>query len=258
MIIGLLALTYLLFGGGHQTFLLNPTLKKNVETYVSDSKRKTEIYQLIKQVEKYEVNFQKESKSVFDKKLVALNMNAGSTTADFIVEYNKFYDSLAGLQNKYLDDEIKIRSLIKQNEWDSIMKKVLVQPDQAKLRKNLMEENNKLASKLQTTCNKYIKEPAAQKQAKSYIDDYRATGDSVINAFLDLNYKYISAIRPYKVSRSDFEPMRSNMIEIRRAYTNHLVSMRFELKNITPAQEWKALAKELNNNFVYLGAGISK
>jgi hypothetical protein len=43
MIIGLLALTYLLFGGGHQTFLLNPALKKNVETYVANSKRKTEV-----------------------------------------------------------------------------------------------------------------------------------------------------------------------------------------------------------------------
>jgi len=56
-----------IFGGGHQTFLLNPALKKNVDTYVSDSKHKTEIYQLIKQVEKYEVGFEKESKSVFDK-----------------------------------------------------------------------------------------------------------------------------------------------------------------------------------------------
>lgn len=258
MIIGLLALTYLLFGGGHQTFLLNPTLKKNVETYVSENKRKTEIYHLIKQAEKYEVGFEKESKSVFDKKLVALNMNSASTTADFIQEYNKFYDSLAGLQNKYLDDEIKIRSYIHQNEWDSIMKKVLVQADQSKLRKNLTEENNKLAAKLQTTCNKYIKDASSQQQAKTYINSYKATGDSVINAFLDLNYKYISAIRPYNVSRADFEPMRANMIEIRRNYTNQLVDMRFKLKAITPEKQWNDLAKELNNNFVYLGAGISK
>src|SRR5258706_4935607 len=258
MIIGLLALSYLLFGGGHQTFLLNPALKKNVETYVSDKKSKSDIYALIKQVEKYEVNFEKESKSVFDKKLVALNMNVNSTTADFTKEYNIFYDSLAGLQNKYLDDEIKIRSFIKPNEWDSIMKKVLVQPDQAKLRKNLREENNKLAAKLQSTSNKYIKEGSAQKQAKTYIDSYKATGDSVINAFLDLNYKYISAIRPYKVSRADFEPMRANMIKIRRNYTNNLVNMRFKLKAITPEKDWNSFAKELNNNFAYLGAGISK
>jgi hypothetical protein len=148
MIIGLLALTYLIFGGGHQTFLLNPALKKNVDTYVADSKRKAAIYQLIKTDEKNETIFLKEVKGVFDKKLVSLNMDTSSTTADFDLEYNKFYDSLSVLQNKYLGDEIKIRSFILPNEWDSIMKKVLLQPDEAKVSKNLMEENQKLAVKL--------------------------------------------------------------------------------------------------------------
>jgi hypothetical protein len=82
--------------------------------------------------------------------------------------------------------------------------------------------------------------------------------DSVIAAFLNLNYKYMKAVRPYKVSRSDFEPLRSNMIELRRSYTNYLVDMRFKLKAITPQKQWNVLAKELNNNFVYIGAGISK
>jgi hypothetical protein len=258
MIIGLLALTYLLFGGGHQTFLLNPELKKNVEKYVTNSKRKEDIYQLIKQAEKNETIFLKETKSVFDKKLISLNMDASSTTADFMQEYNKFYDSLAGLQNKYVGEEIKIRSFILPNEWDSIMKKVLIQPDQVKARKNLMEENQKLCGKLQDACNKYITDPSSKKQATVYVDGYKAKGDSAAIAFLGLNYKYISTVRPYKVSRSDFEPMRSNMIDLRRDYSNYLVDMRFKLKAITPNKRWNDLAKVLNNNFVYLGAGISK
>jgi hypothetical protein len=258
MIIGLLALAYIIFGGGHQTFLLNPALKKNVEKYVANSKRREDIYQLIKQVEKYEADFDKETKKVFDKKLVALNMSNTSTTADFTQEYNRFYDSLSGLQNKYLDDEIKIRSFILPNEWDSIMKNVLAQPDQVKVQKNLHEENQKLANKLQAACNKYIVDPAAKKQAAAYVNGYKESGDSVVAAFLDLNYKYISAIRPYKVSRSDFEPMRSKMIDLRKSYSNYLVDMRFKLKAITPEKQWNDLAKELNNNFVYLGAGISK
>src|SRR5450755_3729755 len=124
MIIGLMALAYIIFGGGHQTFLLNPALKKNVDTYVSDSKRKTAIYQLIKKVEKDEAVFLKQTKNKFDKKLVDLNMSATSTTADFTQEYNKFYDSLKVLQSEYVDVEIEIRTYIKPNEWDSIMKKV--------------------------------------------------------------------------------------------------------------------------------------
>ena len=258
MIIGLLALTYLLFGGGHQTFLLNPELKKNVEKYVANSKRKEDIYQLIKQTDKNEAGFFKETKSVFDKKLVSLNMDTLSKTADFIQEYNKFYDSLAVLQTKYVDDEIKIRSFILPNEWDSIMKKVLIQPDLTKARKNLMEENQKLSDKLAAACNKYITDSSAKKQAATYVEGYTTKGDNVAEAFLDLNYKYISAIRPYTVSRSDFEPMRSKMIGLRKDYSDYLVDMRFKLKAITPNKNWRDLAKVLNNNFVYLGAGISK
>jgi hypothetical protein len=258
MIIGLLALSYLLFGGGHQTFLLDPALKKNVGVYVKNSKSKEDIYQLIKQTDKNEIGFLKETKSVFDKKLVSLNMDISSTTADFIQEYNKFYDSLIVLQNKYIDGEIKIRSFILPNEWDSIMKKVLVMPDQAKARKNIMEENQKLSIKLQDACNKNIADPSSKKQAALYVDGYKAKGDSVAVAFLDLNYKYISTIRPYKVSRTDFEPMRSKMIGMRRDYSNYLVDMRFKLKAIAPNKNWKELAKVLNNNFVYLGAGSSK
>ncbi|HSZ32534.1 MAG TPA: hypothetical protein VK772_04445 [Puia sp.] len=258
MIIGLLALTYLLFGGGHQTFLLNPELKKNVSTYVVNSKRKDDIYLLIKQAEKSEAVFLKETKNVFDKKLVSLNMDTLSTTADFMQEYNKFYDSLAVLQNKYVGDEIKIRSFILPNEWDSIMKKVLILPDQAKARKSLMEENQKLSGNLQAACNKYISDPSSKKQSVVYVDGYKAKGDSVAIAFLDMNYKYISVIRPYNVSRSDFEPIRSRMIYLRRDYSNYLVDMRFKLKAITPNKNWHDLAKVLNNNFVYLGAGISK
>ena len=116
MIIGLLALAYILFGGGNQTFLLNPNMKKNVDTYVTDKNRKNEIFLVIKQVEKNEENFEKQTKKVVDKKLVDLNMNRASAMADFSAEYKIFYDSLQSLQNTYLDAELKIRSYIHPNE----------------------------------------------------------------------------------------------------------------------------------------------
>jgi hypothetical protein len=258
MIIGLLTLAYLIFSGGHQTFLLDPALKKNVDTYVTDSKRKDAIYGIIKTTEKDEVKFDKEVKSVFDKKLVSINMNAASTVADFNTEYQKFYDSLSSLQNAYVANEIKIRTYIKPQEWDNIMSKVATQPDPAKTRKDLMEENQKMAAKLQSACNKYITDPASKKQSESYVNGYKAKGDSVVNAFLDLNYKYLTALKPYLVTAATFLPLRSRMMEVRKSYSNYLVDMRFKLKSLTPSDKWKELAKELNNNFTYMGAGISK
>ena len=62
MVIGLLTLYFILFGGGHETFLLNPNLEKSVSIYVKDRDRKSEIDKIIKQVEKSEEEFQKTNK----------------------------------------------------------------------------------------------------------------------------------------------------------------------------------------------------
>ena len=258
MIIGLLALAYIVFGSGNQTFLLNPNLKKNVDMYVTDKDRKNEIYLLIKQVEKKEIDFDKQTKKVFDKKIVEINMNRASKIADFTQEYEKFYDSLKALQNNYLDNELTIRSHIRPNEWDSIMKKVLVVPANEKAKKKLFEESQKMHDKLLSACDKNIPDPAGKEKAKTYVDEYRDKGDTLAKAFLNLNYRYIKAVRPYQVARKDFEPMRKEMISLRRNYTNSLVDMRFKLLAITPEKQWNSLAKALNENFVYMGAGLSK
>jgi hypothetical protein len=259
MIIGLLALAYLIFGGGQDTFLLNPNLKKNVSTFVVDKNRRSDIDKLIKQIEKNEESFQKETKKVYEKKLVDLNMNRASTRDEFYKEYANFYEGLKGLQNAYLDSEIKIRTLILPNEWDSIMKKVLLeQPENEKIRKKLIEENQKISDKLLKSCNQHIPDSAGKRQAGIFVNEYKDKGDSVTDAFLKLNYRYMEAARAYKVTRQDFEPIRAEMIKLRKNYSNYLVVMRFKLLAITPEKEWEGLAKELNSNFRYMGAGFSE
>jgi hypothetical protein len=258
MLIGLLTLYFIVFGRGHETFLLNPNLEKNVGVYVKDKDRRTQIDQTIKQVEKSEEAFQKKAKDVYDKKLKELNLNRNSTAPEFSQQYSLLYQDLGSLQSSYVDAEIKIRTFIRSNEWDSIMNKVLKQPDNAKARKSLMEENKKLHDKLLETCNKRITDAAGRAKAKTLVDEYMVKGDSLASAFLDLNYKYLKAVRPYKVTPQDFLTIRNTMIGLRKNYSAYLVSMRFKLLAIVPEKEWEGLAKELNDNFDYLGPGISR
>ena len=254
MLIGLL-IAYIFLGGSHQTFLLNPNLEKNVSLYVKDKSRKEAIDKIIKQTIKTEEAFQKKIEKPACKKLEDLNMNHLSTQSDFNKEYTTLYDSLESLQNSYLTSELEIRSLIHANEWDSIMNKTLKQPAREKISKDIYAKNIKLRDQLTKACNERITDSVNRKKAKSYVDTYFAKGNSLAKAFLDLNYKYISAIRPYTATRSDFEKPGKEMITLRRNYSEYLVSMRFKLMAITPEKEWPGLAKELNNEFNYLGAG---
>jgi hypothetical protein len=257
MLIGLL-LAFIFLGGGHETFLLNPNLAKNVSTYVKDKNRKDKIDKIIKSVAKAQQNFQKETKKGTDKKLVDLNMNRNSTQEQFKEAYSSFYEGLISLQNNFLDSEMVIRSLIKPDEWDSIINKVLKTPEKGKAKKQLASENKKLHDKLISACNRSIPDSAGKVQAKKYVDEYTKRGDSVSAAFLDLNYKYLEKLRLYTAARSEFEQPRANMITLRKNYTESLVNMRFKLIAITPKDKWEGLAKDLNNSFTYMGAGLSK
>ena len=257
MLIGLLV-AYLFLSGGHETFLLNPNLAKNVSTYVKDKSRKDKIDKIIKAVAKDQENFQKATKKGSDKKLVDLNMNPASTQDQFSGVYNDFYTGLISLQNSFLDSEMVIRSLIKPDEWDNIMNKVLITPEKDKAKKQLAGENKKLHDRLISACNRSISDTAGRLEARKYVDEYTASGDEVAAAFLDLNYKYFETLRPYTATRSDFEQPRANMITLRKNYTESLVTMRFKLIAITPKDKWEGLAKELNNSFTYMGAGLSK
>ncbi len=200
MLIGLLV-AYLFLGGGHETFLLNPNLAKNVSTYVKDKNRKDKIDKIIKAVAKDQENFQKETKKGSDKKLVDLNMNSASTREQFTEVYNDFYAGLISLQNNFLDSEMVIRSLIKPGEWDSIINKVLVTPEKGKTKKQLASENMKLHDRLIRACDRSISDSAGKAKAKKYVDAYIKKGDSVSAAFLNLNYKYLKTsgdILPYE------------------------------------------------------------
>jgi hypothetical protein len=254
MLIGLL-IAYILLGGSHQTFLLNPNLEKDVSQYVKDKSRKEEIDKIIKQTIKSEEIFQKKIEKPACKKLEDLNMNHLSTQSQFNKEYASIYDSLKDLQNSYLSSELKIRSLIHANEWDSIMNKTLAQPSREKVSKAIYAKNIKLRDQLIKACNERITDSVNRKKANSYVDTYFTKGNSLAKAFLDLNYKYLSAIRPYTAPRSDFENTGKEMIDLRKNYTDYLVDMRFKLMAITPEREWPGLAKELNGEFNYLGAG---
>ena len=255
MIISLL-IAYLFLSGGHETFLLNPNMAKNVSTYVKNKANKDKIDKIIKSVAKNQEAFEKKTKKVYDKNLVTLNMDPSSKVSSFNTEYNTFYADLKNLQESYIDSELVVKSLIKPAEWDSIMKKVLVTPTKDKAQKSFAKQNVDLHNKISKACDRAIANKQDQQKAKQYVDEYTAKGDSVASAFLDLNYKNLKNIRSYSATRADFEQDRIKMIQLRKNFTDYLVAMRFKLIAITPKDKWTDLAKELNNSFSYMGAGL--
>jgi len=185
-------------------------------------------------------------------------MDHASTPAQFAQQYDSFYTGLKNLQDELVSSELKVRSFIHPNEWESIMQKAVSQPDPMKVRKGILAQNQKLQDHLIMACDKYITDSAGKAKTRVILGEYEIKGDNLAEAFLELNYKCLNALRPYQVTRQGFDPIRSKMLDLRRNYTNYLVEMRFKLLAITPEKNWKELAKELNSNFYYLGPGVSQ
>ena len=249
MIIGLTALIIYLFGGGQEMFFLNPEIKKNVRTYVADKKRKEEINAIIKQTETAQKNFLKKKKKYYAEKSSELNLNYSSQREDFEKLFDEYFDERKKLQSTYIDNEMKIRSLIKEDEWTKIVGQVLVEPDNKKSLNTYMKTSEKLFGGILNTCEKTMADAGALKEAQRLVKEQKAEVDHFVDEFVNLNYKKLEPLRNLNATRSDFESAATETNELRRKILSHLIDLRFKLAGLTSAQEWKKLGKALDKLF---------
>lgn len=255
MLIGIATLLMLLFGGGQDTFMLNPYLKKQIKTHVGDKDRRSGIDELIKQVKKDQAAFLKERKKTI-KALTELNSDYKTTVSQFETLFDEYYDRRVALQNTYLDREMKIRELITEGEWDKIMTSVLEQPDKEKARRRVLEKNEKMYAGLAGTCEKTMTNKDTLAKAKEIIDRHRKVTESFIEEFLDLGYRNLEPIRKYNATRADFELIRKQMSDHHRKYLTSVIELRFDLVSLASEKEWWSIGKELNSAFKKGNKGV--
>ncbi|HEY9113849.1 MAG TPA: hypothetical protein VIN10_04070 [Bacteroidales bacterium] len=254
MIVGtLLLITILLYGGGYDTIMLNPDMKKNVHTFVVDKNRVKEIDHILKEMEKSQKAFHKVVKKGPFKEFEALNINPDATRAEYETLLNAYFVDLKALQQSQIDSELKIRSDIKEAEWNQIMEKVLATPDKSKAKKQMEKLTEKMHSGMIKACEKSISDPSNLSAAKTLIDNYRAKAELLGESIMDIGYKNQETIRNYNASREQYEDIRAEMLAKRLDFMQTVVDLRFELLEITPQKEWKGLATELNKTLSKAG-----
>ena len=249
MIIGLAALMIYLFGGSAEMLFLNPEIKKNVKTYVADQQRKKDIYVIIKQIETDQESFLKKRKKVYAKKSSELNLNYASKRRDFEKLFNVYFEERKKLQSSYVDSELKIRAMIKEEEWQKIIGTVLEKPDNEKAQNSYLKASEKLFGDILKACEENISNATTQKEALRTVNEQKAEVNHFVDEFLNLNYRNLESLRKLNAGRSDFELVTAELNELRRKLLDHLIDMRFKLVDMTSEEEWKKLGKELDKLF---------
>jgi len=248
MLIGLATLIILLLGGGTDTFLLDPQLKKSVKTYVAEKERKREIIGIIDLIGKDQKSFLKKRKK-YSNSLIELNTNYTSKPEEFKALFAEYHNQRTALQNSYLEHELKIRSLILENEWTAIMNALIEKPDKQKAQELFKKHNEKTYGGLIHACEKALSDKEALTRSKALLIDNQLKTETFMNKFLSLGYRHLESVQKYNVTRADFEPFRIEMDALHSAYLQSVIDLRFSPAGLATETEWKALGKELNGIF---------
>jgi hypothetical protein len=247
MLAGLLLALFLLVSG-QETFMLNPEMEKSIKTTVKDKERKHQIDQILKEIKQDQKLFLKKTQKPSLKKLEELNLEYTSTAEDYQVVLNSYFTDLGVLQNKYLDKELQIRSLTKEEEWNKIMEMVIEKPNKEKHKKEIDKMCNQMHSNLLKAVEKNITDTISLKKARLLLEDYKTSSITISEKLLNASYKQNEAIRLYDTPRANFELLRLELLNSRKEYMSFVVAMRFQLKVLTPKENWKNVAKAINNN----------
>lgn len=247
MVAGLVALLALLFfGGGYDTILLNPDMEKGVKTYVTDKNSVKEIHQIIKQTGKKQESFTKDSKKGAIKSFEELNLDYHAKRDDFQIVLDEFFTGLANLQKESLDSELKVRSLITEEEWNKIMDDVVKTPEKGKVDKQIEKITEQMKEDLIKACQTTITDSLALLDVTNLADEYKVKSLSFARDLMDLGYKDHESIRKYDTPREDFESLALEVLNHRKSYMNYILDLRFLLKDIVSPEAWPDLAKSLN------------
>lgn len=248
MIAALVALIAIIFlGGGYETVLLNPDMKKNIHEYVQDKEHVKQIDALIKEIGSSQKTFMKKIHKPDFKSFNALNLDYNSTRESYTDLLNKYFTAVEALQNNYIQSELKMRELITETEWNNIMGALLTEPDKEKDKKQADKMVEQMHRSMLKACEKEISDTNNLDKARLILNEYKAHTEELVNTLLARGYKNRKTIRQYNASKGDFEEFKLELLDQRREYANFIIDMQFQLKKLTEETEWGKLAKELND-----------
>lgn len=242
MIIALLVT--MLFVGGVDTIFLTPNFKKNVKTYVSDKGKEKEVLALMKEAKNEQKDLLKQKKKIA--KQAALLSKDRSTKREEIEKlFLSYYKLRLDAQETGIEREIKMKSIIEEPEWDSIVKSIDKNTGKNKIEKNVKKTNAKIFTPLIKKCEKNI---AGQSRRKIVVDAITLENEN-INKFLDnfisLNYKSMESIRTYEAGYDDYKKAVEIVNKGRLEILHETLDLREIIIENTTEDEWNKISKQM-------------
>jgi hypothetical protein len=234
----------LLFAVGAETIFLTPDFKKNVKSYVSDKGKETKVLALMKEAKSEQKELFNQKKKI-TKQAALLSKDRSTQREEIEALFLSYYKLRLVAQETGIEREIKMKSIIEELEWDSIVKSIDENTGKNKAKKNVKKTNAKIFTPLIKKCENII---ADQSRRKIIVDAITLENEN-INKFLDnfisLNYKSLESIRTYEAGYDDYKKAVGIVNKGRLEILHETLDLRDIIIENTTEDEWNKISKQL-------------
>jgi len=250
LVASLVLLIGMLFGGGNMPAFVVEDFSKEVKTNVDDKERQKEILSSIKPYEKEFKSVQKElNKS--KKKMKKLNLDRNASSEDI----NEILDGAAvawkDVQKIGLQTRSETLQMLSEEEWELIISKSLKELDKKEIKKleKAYKEFEKNFAKLKSTVENEITDAERKEKIRATFASFKKDIKNYATANMNRTIKEMEAFRDLNATEDELNVALSSLDEARDQFFDGIVTLHFDLVELTTDEEWTKISKSVNKIF---------
>jgi arsenate reductase-like glutaredoxin family protein len=239
----------LIFGGGSQSVLLNPDLKKHIRKFVENKENKKQLLTITKSYEKEAKAFIKKEKKMV-KQMGQLNSQRTTTEEEFREFFTNAITQYKEFQQKGLECRLEIQQLLTESESMQIFKASEESWKKSeKTREKWVIRLRKQFDKLNSKINKQVQDQTRRDQTIEIVDEFR-------NNLIDIKCEYDKfniidnpILKKHDATKSELQTELDLQNELRCQFYNVYIENHSKLVNFTTEEEWDKVIKSVNRIF---------
>jgi len=235
------------FSGGPGEVFLVPNAEKNIKAIVKDKDKKGQAVKLFKatkkEVKAFDKDFKQQSKRLNkDDNRTSL----GQSGVDQLLA--ETFDKRKDLQNHVIDQRLKIRQVITEEEWDRFIEtSVETMASKKKKTKKAQYKRDtsaeKLLEKIRSSLQKSIADNDHRNRALADFADFEKIVNSLFEETNALTFENNPSVRSYDVSKKELKDIYSKLNNAREQLNSGYLMMRKSMTTYLSEDEWNAISK---------------
>ena len=249
MLIALFTLLFtVVFGTSESPFIL-PKAEKTIKKNIEDKDRREEILTIMKNYKK-EWKALEKTKKQQAKSLSKLNKDRNTDTEALAELLRTSRKQREKLNSKLIDGRIKIAGMIKQEEWDEIMKGVIIIKPKTEKKltkaetKTLLRKDKKIAA-IREEIEAAFRDTVKRKEVSEYLLRFEEDITDLITENNTFTYKDQDVLRDQAATREEVAEVIQRLEDFREKVHHSFLDLRKNLVSLSTEENWPELSKAL-------------